>query len=472
VALQGAGDAAPRALNPKQPIPVVQPNGSPATPGPETHFADPSDIFRLGVSPPAAPASLYGFLQDVATQKSFLAQPYITNVTSGAIPKQLSVRQVPSLADPGVLLGAVTSFPKIAAALPLSGLEHLASSLGAQSLSIDRWFDTDPTKVTPLISSSIAIVNLVYKWSPKGPTPPVPPGRANPGDPNQNIHVTLGKAGGPTWSIDIYDVALQLILPGVSATPALWLEGSFHADADSLPTFPDLQVLYDGPLEPITKFFATLQKLASFLGPSPDSGSSLGVHFANSTLTVQDTFALPRIPLGPGYIEDVSLNLGAEIDILSADVGFLVGIGSPSAPVHWIVDPLSGTGVLQAGCQHGSLAVLVQLGIGAGLAIDLGIASGGASIVIAFQVQIENQQYTLLILLTGQAEVDVLGGLASASLSLSCGLGLQFPASFPNPFPVTAIGTASVGIHLSICWVVSIDWTGSWTFTHTFEVST
>ena len=322
------------------------------------------------------------------------------------------------------------------------------------------------------------MVNLVYKWNPSGPTPTQP----NPSDPNARIHVTLGQPTGPSWSIDIYEVALQLILPPVSSTPALWIEGSFHADSQSLPSFPNLQVVYDGPLAPLTKFFTTLEKLGSILGgggASPEifkphtsgsGGAGLSVHFANSTLTVQDTFALPQIPLGPGYIQDISLNLGASIDILNLDVGFLVGIGSPDAPVHWIVDPLSGTGCLQAGVQGGSLAVLVQLGLGLGLAIDLGIASGGASIVIAFQVQISGTTYELMLLLTGQAQVTVLGGVASASISLSCGLGLAFQPPSGGEIPVTAIGTASVAIHISICWVISIDFSGSWSFSHQFEV--
>ena len=75
-----------------------------------------------------------------------------------------------------------------------------------------------------------------------------------------------------------------------------------------------------------------------------------------------------------------------------------------------------------------------------------------------------------MILLTGQAEVDVLGGLASASITISVGLGLEFPTVVSDPLPVTALGTASVGIHLSICWVISIDWTGSWSFSHTFSI--
>jgi hypothetical protein len=474
VALKQATDAAPRSLASTETVPVIQPNAYFGAPGAEVHFADPSDIFRLAPNPPVPPATLYGFLQDVTTQKTFLAQPFVVTGT-----QQLLLRQVPSLADPGVLLGAISSFPTIASALPLSGLVNLASRLAQQSLAIDRWFDTDPNKVTSLIQTPVAKVDLVYQWSPSGPsfTPP------NQSNKNARIHITLGQPTGPTWSIDIYEVGLQLTIPPVDpGTPALWIEGSFHADSETSPSFPNLQVVYDGPLAPLTEFFRTLQKLGSVLGGSgasqePQSqgasngGAGLNVHFADGTLTVQDTFPLPQIPLGPGYIENISLDLGANIDILNLDLGFLIGIGSPEAPVHWIVDPLSGTGCLQAGVQNGSLAVVVQLGLGLGLAIDLGVASGGASITIAFQVQINGSSYELLLLLTGQAQVTVLGGVASATLALSSGLGLEFQPESGGQIPVTAIGTANVAIHIHICWAVSIDFSGSWSFSHQFEVS-
>jgi len=485
VALQKSGDPAPQALAPTQAIPVVQPNDGSGNPGPEAHFADPTDIFRLAKSPPAPPQFLYGFLQDVTTQKSFLAQPY---VTSGD--QHLALRQTPSLADPGILLGAVSSFPAIASALPLGGLDKLASSLGSLNLAVDKWFDTLPppkpfwqsppaeTKVTHLINTSVATVDLVYRWRlPVGgdnpPIPPTPPWPPSLGDSNAMIHVTLGQPTGPSWSIDIYQIAMVLTLPGISSTPALWIEGAFHADSQSAPSFPNLRVFYDGPLQPITQFFSTLQTLGQAVGLSdPGSGGGLNVHFADGKLTIQETFNLGTLPLGPGEIQNISLDMGGSIDIPSLGVDYLIGIGSPDAPVHWIVDPMSGTGCLQAGVQDGSLAVLVQLGIGLGLAIDLAIASGSASIVIAFQVQITGSDFELMVLLTGQAQIDVLGGLASCSISISVGLGLEFPLTLSNPEPVTAIGTASVAVHLSICWVVSIDWSGSWSFSHQFSIPT
>jgi hypothetical protein len=69
---------------------------------------------------------------------------------------------------------------------------------------------------------------------------------------------------------------------------------------------------------------------------------------------------------------------------------------------------------------------------------------------------------TILLLLTGQAQVDVLGGLASAAITLTAGLGFSIDTAPPPD--INLIGTASVGIHISICWVINISWSGSWTF--------
>ena len=112
--------------------------------------------------------------------------------------------------------------------------------------------------------------------------------------------------------------------------------------------------------------------------------------------------------------------------------------------------------------------MLVQAGIGLGLSIDLGIASGSASIVVAVQLQITGVTggavITILLLLTGQASVDVLGGLASAAITLTAGLGFSIDTSNEA---VDLIGTAAVGIHISICWVININFSGSWTFRRT-----
>jgi hypothetical protein len=85
-----------------------------------------------------------------------------------------------------------------------------------------------------------------------------------------------------------------------------------------------------------------------------------------------------------------------------------------------------------------------------------------------------------MVLLTGQASVDVLDGLASASLTLTAGIGVTVdPLPIPTikilppeiDFPsetITMIATVSVGIHLTVAWVASVDWDGSWQFSQGF----
>jgi hypothetical protein len=252
----------------------------------------------------------------------------------------------------------------------------------------------------------------------------------------------------------------------------IWFQGGFHADADTAPAFPDLQTVFDSPLDVLATIFSVLNNFASVLSPgggsSPElqadnsaSNAGLQVSFSGGKLVVSDGFTLPNIPLGLGSIQNVSLDIGTTLDILALSIDFLVSIGTPDSPCHWIVDPLSGTLALQAGILKNKVDILIQAGIGLGLAIDLGIASGSASIVIAVQVQVNGSVVTLLLLLNGQAQVSVLGGLASAAITLTAGLGFSIDLANLN---INLIGTASVGIHISICWVVNISWSGSWTF--------
>ena len=85
----------------------------------------------------------------------------------------------------------------------------------------------------------------------------------------------------------------------------------------------------------------------------------------------------------------------------------------------------------------------------------------------------------MIATLTGQASVDVLDGLASASLTLSASLGFSIsPLPVPEIDPptveipstdITLLASCSVGIHISICWVVSVSWDGSWSFSQSFH---
>jgi hypothetical protein len=90
---------------------------------------------------------------------------------------------------------------------------------------------------------------------------------------------------------------------------------------------------------------------------------------------------------------------------------------------------------VQVGINSNGLDVLVQGGLGLGLAIDLGIASGSASIALAVELNTGPDPFEIRGILSGRASVDVLQGLASATITLAAGLGIIPPPQlFKPPF--------------------------------------
>jgi hypothetical protein len=457
---------APVALPPTQAAPVVQPNTSGGTtPGKLIHYADPADIFRLDPGSATPPETLYGFLQSTGTQSNLLSRPILT-VGS----QNLTLGDALNVAHAGALLGAISSFPGISQCLQFlsSELQPISNQLAAPSLSTTQNLQLKPAvRSTPisLISTSIADVKLYFYQKGDDLTKPADPA---------NVVISLGSPTPPSWSLDVNHLAIGLVIPALNSSPIIWFQGGFHADADTSPAFPNIQTAFDSPLDVLATLFTVLDDIASVLSPggssspellkahdSGDDNSGLDVSFSDGKLAVTDNFTLPDIPLGLGTIENLSLDIGATLDILALNIDFLVGIGTPDAPCQWIVDPLTGTICVQAGIQNNAVDILIQAGIGLGLSIDLGIASGSASIVISVQLQINGTVITILLLLTGQAQVDVLGGLASAAITLTAGLGFSINVA---DLDINLLGTASVGIHISLCWVINISWSGSWTF--------
>ena len=127
--------------------------------------------------------------------------------------------------------------------------------------------------------------------------------------------------------------------------------------------------------------------------------------------------------------------MGFDVALSPLDVSFVAGLGSQQSPFRWIVSPLAGTGVVQVEIDSNELDVLVQGGLGLGLAIDLGIASGSASIALAVELNTGPDPFEIRGILSGRASVDVLQGLASATITLAAGLGIIPPPQlFKPPF--------------------------------------
>jgi hypothetical protein len=263
-----------------------------------------------------------------------------------------------------------------------------------------------------------------------------------------------------SWSLKLENLAFIARIDGFG--DLLTLTGGFQAGSSISPGFTGLDVAYGNSLDAVKSILTGLSGIAKSLG----GDAQLDVGFSGNTLTVQQGFTLPTIPLGFGEITDLGLYLGFSATIPS-DLSFSVGIGSRQDPFQWVVSPLAGTGAIVLGVQGGGLDVYIEAGLGLGLSISVAVASGSASIVVSLSLEIATNSVQIGAQLTGNAQVDVLGGVASASLTLSAAIMITVD-TMDNDAELAA--QVAVGIHISICWVISISFDGSWGFSETISL--
>jgi hypothetical protein len=433
---RSGNETAPSALDPNFAVPLTRNVNDANT----WHIADPVDIARLDT-----PFHEFGFVQGTGTQKIFFPRP---RMVQGA--QKVQMPQPPRLADVGALLNATGLFPNLGDALQFNSnpdLDVEGEDLGLTKLS----FPLPKNLTKPVMNFGPVKVDIAYCDEGGNPT---------------TVTVKITPKSDPRWEVKLEKIAFQVTIDALGKDPLLKIFGKAHADSNSPPAFDGLTVVYGEILALVQEVFSKLQDLIGIL---PGGDAKLDVGLSNGRLTVRQSISIPKLPLGFGYLKDVALYIGFAAQLTPQSLDFSVGIGSVEKPFHWLCSPLSGTGVLEVGSRNGALQLLIEAGLGVGLAIDVGIASGSASVVLRFRVDnhvVWPDKFKITILLTGVASVEVLGGLASASLNLTAGLGI-IPDVAPIPAYITLVGSVAVGLHISVCWVISIDFEGSWQFSQT-----
>jgi hypothetical protein len=448
---------------------VVQPVTDPNN----WYFADIADVLQLH-----NPANSYGILHDTGTQKILFERPAVPQFSLFSPPTSIpgiKLPNPPNFADVASLLNATGLFPDISSTIALL-VSGAVEQLDTQSdgLKYSKTYKFDPNK-QPLSLLDLGVIKLALSYADESQ------GRSG-GAANAATVLTynVDPSAPKRWSFSVTPLTFMVTVPEFSSNPLLMIIGGFVADDQTKPTLSGLHIVYGDALSSLTSVLDRLQSLASFLPGG--KGAGLQISLSDGKLTVRDVFAIPSLPLGLGEITDVSLDLGLTIQLSPLSADFIIGIGSSDHPFNWIVSPLAGNGLVDIGVKDGQPELTVQGGIGLGLAIDLGIAEGSASITIAAKLDVTGNTITLMAILTGNASVDVLGGLASASITLTAAVGFSlhpFPpqilltGGFPptgidfKPEDITLLASVSVGIHISICWVVSVDFDGSWQFSQT-----
>jgi hypothetical protein len=361
----------------------------------------------------------------------------------------------------GALLHAAGIFPGLSQAFDLPKLRSLAVADG--DLGFKETFSLPVGKEAMLVDlGGEEAIQIVIEYHDETGVP-------------TEIQVEVDPAASPRWKVSLNRVCFAVRFRGAGL---INIFAGVRADERSAPDVTDLCVNYEGVLDTLQTIFSNIQQVARFLPGGAAAGLKVG--FSQGRLSVHNAFALPALPLGAGQITDVSVEMGFDVALSPFAFRFSAGLGSSQKPFRWVVSPLAGTGVVQVGVGTAGLDVLVQGGLGLGLAIDVGIAAGSASITLAMELSTTENPFLIRGILSGRASVDVLRGLASATLTMAAGLGFVPPPElFKPPFlppqllpppsevpslTVVLLASVSVGIHLSVCWVVDVDWDGYWQF--------
>jgi hypothetical protein len=450
----------PEALDPNFAVPVIKRND----PGTPWRLADPFDLIRTSA------VSDYGLLQGTGPQRMFVQQPVVAEGK-----KALTTALQPVMADVSALLSATGIFPKLVGTL--FQLVDTASqfSLDVAGGGLKFGGVADPTgtyrkTLSPRASRDLLNLGFIRLYLDFADD--------DAGSHLTQLSATLSPGG---WAVVFSP--LSFVLDVGPFLGIVRVTGMARASTGQAPQFTGLakdpsqpfgatntpKISFSGALSALTDVMRALQDLAKAIGL--DLGG-LDVSFAGNKLTVLDSFALPDIPLGIGTISGVTLRLGAALT-LPDHLEFVAGINAPDNPFKWIVSPLAGNGAIQLAAKDNNHDIVVKGGLGLGLALDIGIAKGSASIILSAELDVGTAAIALKGTLTGQAGVDVLGGLASASLTLSATLGIQYlmPSAGHSNGQIDLFADVSVGIHISICWVIDIDFDGSWQFDRAFDAN-
>jgi len=435
VTRRARGAQTPTAVHPGAAVPLVLATGA----GPaQWRLLEPADALSA-----ADPDTVYGVMQGAGTSKTLFEHPIVRNDGRAL---DIEAAHAPNVADVGALLGSSDVFPNLGAGLRLLGAPN-PLDLGPDGFK--QAYHQSLAAVPDRTIFSLGIIRLVLEY--KGAT----------------LDFVLDPAASPRWSLAITGLRFAVVVDGFGPGNLLTFTGDFAGNELDKPGVKNLQVDYGPALSLVKDIFSGLSELIKAVG----GDVRLDVGFSGNHLSVRNYLAVPTIPLGFGEIRDITLDLGFDATIPTS-AEFHVGVGSKEKPFTWLVSPLSGTGALVLGTRAGDLEVFVEAGLGVGLAINLAVASGSASITLQLAIAISPARIAVTASLLGQAEVSVLGGVASASLTLCASITMvPLPAVTFPPTEIEMTAAVAVGIHISICWIIDIDFEGSWAFTQTVPVA-
>ena len=255
---------------------------------------------------------------------------------------------------------------------------------------------------------------------------------------NAEIYTPIANPSQTTYSIhgDLTNFELVLFGSGNEYIGVSFNSFTFDSKTGAKTSIqPDIDsVSFLGPLT----FINELENLLSSLG-----GPSISVD--DGGIEASYSLALPDIGVGVFALQNLALSAGVDIPFDGSPVRVRFGLSSRDNPFILTIDLFGGGGFFSLAIGADGIELIeVSLEFGADLSIDLGVASGGVSIMagIYFALQtVPTKQVQLTGFLRADGNLSVLGII---SISMEFYLGLTYLD------PGKAYGTATVSVSVKV----------------------
>jgi hypothetical protein len=208
-----------------------------------------------------------------------------------------------------------------------------------------------------------------------------------------------------------------------------------HVKADLPANGP---ITFTGPL-------SFVQRLAEILPPGLFGAKGPSLQLLSDRIRVTYTFGLPPISVGVLSLEHISIMSGVDLPYFDGKPAFEFAFASRGSPFLITVECLGGGGFVHLVIDtHEVQMVEGALEFGGEFSLDLGVASGGVSIMAGIYFQLTDTSSDITGFVDVKGEVSVLG-IISISLELNLSLSWQ---DHNGKQVVAGRATLTVAVHI------------------------
>ncbi len=184
-------------------------------------------------------------------------------------------------------------------------------------------------------------------------------------------------------------------------------------------------------------FVQTLADLLPFNGTTAPS-----IELDDSGISSNFSFAIPNVAIGAFSLQNISFGAGFTIPFVDDPLSFSFNFCTRENPFVLTVLMIGGGGFFGVTLGPDGIVMLeAQFEAGAELAVDFGVASGSVSMMVGVYFCMEGDDCTITAFIQIHGEVDVFGGVVSASITLSLDLTYH---------DEKLVGSASMEIEISV----------------------